>query len=57
MASDLPFTRDEYLARLETLRRAMEIFSCDFFQGFGQTEASPVITQVPAPTAIRTASI
>ncbi|MFI5045946.1 MAG: long-chain-fatty-acid--CoA ligase [Acidimicrobiia bacterium] len=27
-----------------TLRRAMEVFNCDFFQGFGQTEASGSVT-------------
>ena len=27
-----------------TLRRAMEVFGCDFFQGFGQTEASGSVT-------------
>jgi acyl-CoA synthetase (AMP-forming)/AMP-acid ligase II len=32
----------------ETLRRAMEIFSCDFYQGFGQTESSACITFLSA---------
>jgi acyl-CoA synthetase (AMP-forming)/AMP-acid ligase II len=32
----------------ETLRRAMEVFSCDFYQGFGQTESSACITFLTA---------
>jgi len=32
----------------ETLRRAMDIFDCSFFQGFGQTESSAVITFLTA---------
>ena len=28
----------------EILRRAMDVFGCDFFQGFGQTEASGSVT-------------
>ena len=28
----------------EVLRRAIEVFGCDFFQGFGQTEASGSVT-------------
>ena len=31
-----------------TLRRAMEIFTCDFYQGFGQTESSACITFLTA---------
>lgn len=32
----------------ETLRRAMAVFGCDFYQGFGQTEASACITFLTA---------
>lgn len=32
----------------DTLRRAMEVFDCDFFQGFGQTESSAVMTFLTA---------
>ncbi|MEM8800327.1 MAG: long-chain-fatty-acid--CoA ligase [Pseudomonadota bacterium] len=28
----------------EVLRKAMQVFKCDFYQGYGQTEASAVIT-------------
>src|SRR5207244_2092806 len=28
----------------ETLRRAMDVFGCDFAQGYGQTEAGAVLT-------------
>jgi acyl-CoA synthetase (AMP-forming)/AMP-acid ligase II len=31
-----------------TLRRAIECFKCDFFQGYGQTEASAVLTFLSA---------
>jgi len=31
-----------------TLRRALEIFKCDFYQGFGQTESSACITMLSA---------
>jgi acyl-CoA synthetase (AMP-forming)/AMP-acid ligase II len=32
----------------DTLRRAMEIFRCDFYQGFGQTESSGSVTFLTA---------
>ena len=32
----------------DTLRRAMDIFQCDFFQGYGQTEASACLTMLTA---------
>jgi len=28
----------------EVLRRALEVFDCDFFQGYGMTESSPILT-------------
>ena len=31
-----------------TLRRAMEVFGCDFIQGYGMTEASPIISSLSA---------
>ncbi len=33
---------------LEVLRKALEIFKCNFVQGYGQTEASAVLTMLPA---------
>jgi acyl-CoA synthetase (AMP-forming)/AMP-acid ligase II len=33
---------------LEVLRRALAIFKCNFVQGYGQTEASAVLTMLPA---------
>ncbi len=30
----------------ETLRRALEVFKCEFYQGYGMTEATAVLTQM-----------
>ena len=32
-----------------TLRRALEVFGCEFFQGYGLTESSPVLTLLTGP--------
>ncbi len=32
----------------DTLRRAMKVFQCDFYQGFGQTETSACVTMLSA---------
>ncbi len=32
---------------VETLKRAMEVFQCDFVQGYGQTESSAVLCVLP----------
>jgi acyl-CoA synthetase (AMP-forming)/AMP-acid ligase II len=37
----------------QTLRRAMEVFGCEFGQGYGMTETTAVLTYLPPPDHLR----